>query len=70
MEPLNLYLRAHDSRPLRPLNCGIRFQDLLFPNVVRGNLCNVRVDKPTGWNRKLMKKSGLKSQDRNQIHGL
>ena len=67
MEPLNLNLRASDSHPLRPLTVWDTVPGIIIPNVVKGQLCNLRVDKPTGLNREsVKKKSDLKSQDRDQ----
>ena len=66
MEPLNLNLRAPDSHPLRPLTVWDTVPSIIIPNVVRGQLCNLRVDKPTGLNPESVKKSDLKSQDRDQ----
>ena len=58
--------------PLGDWKCGIWLQDSPPVIVVRGQLYNQWVDKPTGWNRESMieKWKWLKSQDRDQKQGL
>ena len=61
MEPLYLNPRAPESCPLRPQTVWDPVPGFVFPNVVRGQLRTLRVDKPTGWNREQVNTSDLKN---------